>query len=63
MDNVITDPIMDPELIQEPMHPDAVAFLANNKFTGADLAKYSEDQARDDHGRFTSGGGGLSSSY
>lgn len=60
MDNVITDPIMDPELIQEPMHPDAVAFL---KSTDADLLKYNPDQPRDAGGRFTSGGGGLSSKF
>jgi hypothetical protein len=51
MDNVITDPIMDPELIQEPMHPDAL------KAANADLAKYSESQPREANGQFGSGGG------
>ena len=55
-DNVITDPIPDPELIQEPMHPDAL------KTADADLLKYSPDQERDDHGRFGSGGGSSTAS-
>ena len=53
-DNVITDPIPDPELIQEPMHPDAL------KTADADLLKYSPDQERDERGRFGSGSGGAS---
>jgi hypothetical protein len=46
----IVDPL-NPQFIPEPMHPDAL------KNVEADLAKYSEDQPRDAHGRFGSGGG------
>ena len=54
-DNVIVCP--DPRLAPEPMHPDAL------KAADGELLKYNPDQARDQGGRFTSGGGGLSDKY
>jgi len=56
-DNVITDPIQDPELIQEPMHPDAL------KAADADLLKYNPDQERGPDGRWVSSGGAISEKY
>jgi hypothetical protein len=42
---------------------EAASWVVTDKTTDPDLLKYNPDQARDERGRWTSGGGGLSDKY